>query len=246
MPIFVTMDVIARVVILIFSAAAIGFIIATSATQDSVTKSCTLTLNRPITASWPLPVLTEFPMPSTGLFIGKLTVAIGDASQTERIETKDLIKVNSLFESAQAFAILSVITFFAASCVHVAQFVGVVPQGVGRFAGFIHLFGALFAVICGSILLGAVHRNVVFDQVNKNLIGHYRDYVYSRVLFHSSDANHSLSECSLNYGIPFIFVAAGLGFVNCFLFFLTGGWTAAADVKAYETDNTADVEAEVI
>ena len=126
----------------------------------------------------------------------------GRRKSSQEIKTTDLEQLSTHFRAAQAFAILSAITFFAASCVHVAQFVGIVPQSVGRFAGFIHLFGALFAVICGSILLGAVHKNLINDDS----------------LLHSSDNDHSLSECSLNYGIPFIFVAAGLGIVNCLLF----------------------------
>ena len=213
--------IVARSLLLVCSAIAICFIIATSATKDSVTKACSVSLDHPIVLHPMLPALAELPMPATGLFRAKQSFAFGGASFSQDIKTKDLDEVSTLFEAAQAFAILSAITFFAASCVHVAQFVGIVPQSVGRFAGFIHLFGALFAVICGSILLGAVHKNLINDDS----------------LLHSSDNDHSLSECSLNYGIPFIFVAAGLGIVNCLLFCLTG-WTDAAPAN-----NTADGEA---
>ena len=188
------MSVTARVVMLVFSAIAISFIIATAATKDSVTKTCFVSLDQP---------MFEFPMPSIGLFRGEVSSTLGSISISGDLKTKDLDEVGTLFEAAQAFAILSAITFFAASCVHVAQFVGIVPQSVERFAGFIHLFGALFAVICGSILLGAVHKNL-------------KDFP----LF--GDNDHSFSECSLNYGIPFIFVAAGLGIVNCLIFCRSG------------------------
>ena len=221
-----TMAAIAHILILVFSAAAIGFIIATSATNDSVTKACSVTLNRPIVFHPLVPALTKFPMPETGLFKAKLTVTVLGVTETLNIKTKELDEVSDDFQAAQAFAILSAITFFAASCVHVVlQLAGAVPQSVGRFAGFVHLVATVFAVICGSILLGAVHKNVIADD---------------QAVLHSSDDDHSLSECSLNYGIPFIFAAAGLGIVNCILFCFTG-WTGAAPAPA---DDTADVEAE--
>ena len=205
----------ARVVMLVCSTVAICFIIATAAADNSVTKACFVSLDHPIVLNPTLPAVTELPMPATGLFRGKQSFMLFGEWISLEIKTKDLDEVSTLFKAAQAFAIMSAITFFAASCV------GMLPQSVGRFAGFIHLFGALFAVICGSILLGAVHKNLINDDS----------------LLHSSDNDHSLSECSLNYGIPFIFVAAGLGIVNCLLFCLTG-WTDAAPAN-----NIDDVEA---
>ena len=176
------------------------------------------------------------PLPSTGLF--RNTIHYHGYSRffykrktfetdIKEYKTKDLDEVSHDFQRAQVLAILSATTFFAASCVYVAQFAGVVPQSVGRFAGFVHLVGAVFAVICGSVLLGAVHKNQPVDDLTGFLT--LRD-----------NERHSFSECGLNYGIPFIFVAAGLGITNYLLFFLTG-WAGAAPAPA---DNTADVEAE--
>ena len=235
-----TMSVPARVLILVFSATAIGFIIATSVAKDSVTKACNVPLSPPpIVVHRLLPALAGIPLPETGLFRGKQTYVFpfgrsysdGILTTSRDINTKDLTPVSSLFEAAQAFAISTAIVFFVASCVHIAQFMGVELQAIGRGAGFIHLVGTVLAVISGSILLGAVHRDIMADE--------------SFWMFRSGDyyyylSEHSLSECPLNYGIPFIFAAAGLGIVNCILFYLTQGAAAAPSPE----DSTADVEGE--
>ena len=231
------MSVAARVLILVFSATAIGFIVATSVAKDSVTKACNVPLSPPIVVHWLLPALNVIPLPETGLFRGKQTYVFarrysdGILTTSRDINTKDLTPVSSLFEAAQAFAISTAIVFFAASCVHIAQFMGVELQGIGRGAGFIHLVGTVLAVISGSILLGAVHRDIIADESFWMFRSSEDDYSLSE---------HSLSECPLNYGIPFIFAAAGLGIVNCILFYLTQGAAAAPSPE----DSTADVDGE--
>ena len=233
------MSVAARVLILVFSATAIGFIVATSVAKDSVTKACNVPLSTPIVVHWLLPALTEIPLPETGLFRGKQAYVSADRysdgiilATSRDIKTTDLTPVTSLFEAAQAFAISTAIVFFAASCVHIAQFMGVELQAIGRGAGFIHLVGTVLAVISGSILLGAVHRDITED-------GSFWMFLRSSEAYHSR-SEHSLSECPLNYGIPFIFAAAGLGIVNCILFYLTQG----ADAARSPEDSSADVEGE--
>ena len=156
----------ARAWVLVFSVVAILLIIVTSATQDSVSKACTVPLNHPIVLRPRLPTLTELPMPATGLFRGQHDYVFAGKSISEEIKTKDLDEVSTLFEVAQAFAILSALAF-AASPWTVRRF---------RFALASSLCATLFAVICGSILQQAVHKNITNDTK-----------------FHSSDNSHSLS-----------------------------------------------------
>ena len=93
---------------------------------------------------WLLPALPVIPLQETGLFRGKQTYVFarrysdGILTTSRDINTKDLTPVSSLFEAAQAFAI-STIVFFAASCVHIAQFMGVELQDIGR--GWLPLVG---------------------------------------------------------------------------------------------------------